>query len=87
MTRSTIVHTLGAVISRVTGQETGEVSERTRVFDDLNLDSISILEVLVALESEFGIDVDPDALTAQDLETLGAVANYVEARLPETQRG
>jgi len=81
MTRQSIVRNIGKVVSNVTAQEVGEFGETTRIFEDLNLDSVSILEMLVALEGEFGIEVDPDALQPQDLETVGSVADYVEARI------
>jgi len=53
----------------------------------LSLDSEAILELLVALEKEFQIEIDPDELLeAKALATVGALAGYVEAKLREPER-
>jgi acyl carrier protein len=45
----------------------------------LALDSVAILEFLLALEQEFDVELDPGALLqAQALRTIGSLAAFVE---------
>lgn len=45
----------------------------------LSLDSVAVLELLVGLENEWGIELDPDALLEADaLRTLGTLADYLD---------
>jgi acyl carrier protein len=49
----------------------------------LSLDSVAVLEMLVGLEKEFGIPLEPDALlAAQALRTVGTLADYLDAQAP-----
>ncbi|OZB61434.1 MAG: hypothetical protein B7X31_10685 [Thiomonas sp. 13-66-29] len=87
MNRPSLLQRICEIITQITGQApVSDVQDTTRLFDDLGLDSVGLLELLVTLESALGIEIDPDDLTAENVETLGTVADYVEARLPETQR-
>ncbi len=45
------------------------------------LDSMAVLEVVQSLEDRFGITMDDADLSAEDFETVGTLADYVEARL------
>ncbi len=46
----------------------------------LSLDSIAVLELLVGLENEFGVELDPDGLLkANALCTVGSLAGYLDA--------
>ena len=48
----------------------------------LSLDSVAVLELLVGLEKEFGVEVNPDELLeAGALETVGALAGFIEGKL------
>lgn len=53
----------------------------------LSLDSVAVLELLVALEKEFQIQIDPDELRqAKALATVGTLADFVESKLNEPER-
>ncbi|PKU22085.1 acyl carrier protein [Telmatospirillum siberiense] len=82
MQRESIVKVVGAVIGKVVSRDIGDASENTALFDDINLDSTSILEVLLGLEDEFRIEIDPDDLDMDSFRTIGSLADYVEARRP-----
>lgn len=45
------------------------------------LDSMAIVAVLTALEEDFGITVEDDEISAENLSTVGALARYVESKL------
>ena len=40
-------------------------------------DSMAVIAVLTAIESEFGITVDDDEMSAEVFETLGSLAQFV----------
>ncbi|HUT34324.1 MAG TPA: acyl carrier protein [Planctomycetota bacterium] len=45
----------------------------------LSLDSVAVLEFLVGLENEWGLELDPDALLEADaLRTVGTLAGYLD---------
>jgi acyl carrier protein len=50
----------------------------TPLFGSLpELDSMAVLEVLVALEERFGITIEGDDVTGDAFETLGSLTNFV----------
>lgn len=51
----------------------------TMLVEDLKLDSLDLAELLVLMENEFSLEIDPDDL--QECNTLGAVAGYLDRRL------
>ena len=45
----------------------------------LSLDSVAVLELLVGLENEWGVELGPDALLeAAALRTVGSLAGYLD---------
>ena len=46
--------------------------------DDLGADSLDIVELVMAMEEEFGIEI-PDE-DAEKLKTVGDVSNYLQAK-------
>ncbi len=49
----------------------------TRLFDDLDLDSTSVLGLLMALEDSLDMEVDPESLEQHHLETVGSLTDFV----------
>ena len=45
------------------------------------LDSMAVVSLLTALEERFGIAVDDDDISAENLATLGALVQFVENKL------
>jgi acyl carrier protein len=66
---------LGAVLDR----EVPDLTEDTQLFDDLRLDSSSVLELLMLVEDATGITVDPEELDIDRLRSVGSFADYVES--------
>jgi len=53
------------------------IEDDANILDDLGADSLDVVEMLMTLESEFGIIVpDEDVMS---LKTVRAVAEYIEA--------
>ncbi|MCM6777137.1 diaminopimelate decarboxylase [Nocardia sp. CDC159] len=61
------------------GAEVGEISRDTLLFDDLALDSLSIVELLTRLEDRFGVVVDPHELDPGTVRTVGSITDFVLA--------
>lgn len=71
------------VICQKTGRTTREGLEaETKILGGgLGLNSVAALEVLLAIENEFGLELEPDDLESeQALRNLGALAAFVEKR-------
>jgi acyl carrier protein len=45
------------------------------------LDSMAVLELMLALEERFGIEIEGEDVTAEVFETLGSLAAFVDGRL------
>lgn len=58
--------------------EKEKITKETDIINDLKADSLDVVEMLIALEDEFGISV-PDE-DAKDLTTIGKLAEYVESK-------
>ena len=51
----------------------------------LGLDSIDALEIVVMLESEFGIKVKNEASARESFKSIAALAEFVESRLDKAK--
>ena len=79
--RAEIRTALKKALSEVLNTEIPELTEGTRLFTDLTLDSTSVIELLMALEDSLGLQIDPDELAADAFETVGTLTDYIEACL------
>ena len=80
MNRPDLVKAVAVSLAEVMQREFPELTEQTRLFEDLHLDSTSILTLLMALEDEVGIDVDPESLVMDTFRTVGTLVDYLEAK-------
>ena len=69
-------------VKKVTCEELGvndnEVKEESSFTDDLGADSLDVVELVMALEEEFGIDIPDDDVT--NLKTVGDAVTYIEGK-------
>ena len=54
--------------------------EDARLNQDLYLDSVLVLELILNLETELGMDIPDDALTKDDFETVSNLADFLMVR-------
>ena len=80
-----------SVIEKVTqiivdqlGINAAEVVPEANFIDDLGADSLDIVEFLMALEDQYGIEV-PDE-DAEGLQTVGDLVRYIEQHTPNARR-
>lgn len=56
-----------------------EVKEDSVFTDDLGADSLDVVELVMALEEEFSIDIPDDDVN--NMKTVGDVVKYIDAKM------
>lgn len=79
--RSRVVDTLAVLLGQLLGGDLPDVSEETRLFDELGLSSSRTLELLLTLEEELDIQVDVEEIDRDDLTSVGTLADFVVAHV------
>ena len=59
------------------GCDEAEVTLEAKLVDDLGADSLSVVEMSMAMEDEFGITIGDDELPT--IKTVGDLVKYIEA--------
>ena len=77
MEREEIFDKVKSVIVEQLGAEEEDVNEEAAFVDDLGADSLDIVELVMALEEEFGVTI-PDE-EAENIKTVGDAVSYIEA--------
>ncbi len=73
-----ILEKIKVIVSEQLGVEEDEITMET-TFEDLNADSLDIVELIMALEEEFDLEI-PDE-DAEKLTTVGAAVTYITERM------
>lgn len=50
------------------------------------LDSMTVVNVITALEEYFDITIDDDEISAKNFETLGSLTHFIEQKLAEIKK-
>ena len=84
MQRSEILELIKGRLADILEIDPADISEGDSFLDDLDADSLALIELVEALEEEFGertvgFRIDDEDL--QDLRTVRDAVDYVEARL------
>lgn len=67
---------LAEIVNEVTGIPADDVQLEKSFTDDLDVDSLSMVEVVVAAEEKFSVRIPDDAV--KDLKTVGDAVSYIE---------
>lgn len=67
------------IISEQLGVKKEEIKPESSFIDDLGADSLDTVEVVMALEEEFGIEI-PDE-DAEKITTVGEAGKYIEGKI------
>ena len=59
--------------------EEDSLNKDTSFRDDLNADSLDLVELIMAIEDEFDLEVDDEGM--EDIETIGDVVESIEIEL------
>ena len=66
---------LASILEEVADVSPGDVSDEKSFVDDLDVDSLSMVEVAMAAEEKFGVKIPDDELPK--LKTVGDAVNYI----------
>ena len=75
MTDQEILAGLAEIIDEIAGVPADEVTPEKNFVEDLDIDSLSMVEIAVAAQDKFGVEIPDEQL--KDLKTVQDVMNFV----------
>ena len=75
MTDQEILTGLAEIVEEIAGVPADEVTPDKSFVDDLDIDSLSMVEIAVAAQDKFGVEIPDEQL--KDLKTVQDVVNFV----------
>ena len=75
LTEQEILAGLGEILDEVAGVPADQVTPDKTFVDDLDIDSLSMVEIAVAAQDKFGVEIPDEQL--KDLKTVQDVVNFV----------
>jgi acyl carrier protein len=76
MTEQEILAGLGEIIDEIAGVPADQVTPDKSFVDDLDIDSLSMVEIAVAAQDKFGVEIPDDEL--KNLKTVQDVVVFVQ---------
>ena len=67
---------LASILEEVADVSPADVTDEKSFVDDLDVDSLSMVEVAMAAEEKFGVKIPDDEV--QNLKTVGDAVSYIE---------
>jgi len=61
------------------GIDENDVTMDASLVDDLNIDSLDVVELIMAIEEEFGIEIPEEDV--EKVSTVGAMVDYVASKM------
>ena len=75
MSKEEIMAKLKPVIAEQLGVDEGEVTDTASFTEDLNADSLDLVELIMSLEEQFGLQISDE--DAEKLTTVGEAVEYI----------
>jgi acyl carrier protein len=75
MSREEILAQLKPVVAEQLGVDEGEVREDASFTEDLNADSLDLVELIMSLEEKFGLQISDE--DAEKLTTVGEAVDFI----------
>jgi len=66
---------LAEIVEEIAGVDAAEVTSEKSFVDDLDIDSLSMVEIAVQAEDKFGVKIPDDQLA--ELKTVGDAVDYI----------
>ena len=68
-----------SIVADQLGVETDQVTPEASFVDDLNADSLDLVELIMAFEEEYGMEISDE--DAEKITTVGQAWDYVQEKL------
>lgn len=75
MTDQEILAGLGEIVEEIAGVPAADVTPEKSFVDDLDIDSLAMVEIAVAAQDKFGVEIPDEQL--KDLSTVQDVVTFV----------
>jgi acyl carrier protein len=69
-----------SIITELLGTDDSEIKMESRFREDLKADSLDLVELIMAIEEEFGGEISDEE--AQKITTVSEAVNYIDTRMP-----
>lgn len=79
VTRQDVERQLRSLINEIAQVPVGQIVPGATIDDELQMESVAFVELQVAIEDVYGIEIDPIAIV--ELNEFGAVVDYVYERV------
>ncbi len=73
---SAVYDRLKGIVTEQLGVDEEEVTPEASFVDDLNADSLDLVELIMSLEEEFGLEISDE--DAEKITTVGEAVSYIE---------
>lgn len=81
MDQGSIEERLRRIISEQLGVDESLVTPNASFEEDLNADSLDLVELIMSLEEEFGVEISEE--DAERIRTVGDASEYIKEHAPE----
>ncbi len=76
--REEIYEQVKNVLTEQLGIDEGQITEEASFQEDLDADSLDLVELIMELEDQFGVKISDE--DAQGIQTVGQAVDYISAR-------
>lgn len=83
MLREDIIKKVKEITSEQLGVDESQIAPEAKFVDDLGADSLDTVELVMALEEEFDLEISDEE--AEKLTTVQKVMDYIEDRLEKSE--
>ena len=77
--KKTMFEKIADIIAKQLRSDSEEITEDTNIMEDLGADSLDVVEILMAIEENFGVSVSDDEIP--NLKTVRDLVEYVESNM------